>query len=69
MQSDGKKCNSNQKWNGDKYQCECKKYYWYKKDYVWNLSTCTCEIDMYLKSILDGSIFVCDEIKDVTNTI
>ena len=21
---DGGKCNSNQKWNNDKYQCECK---------------------------------------------
>ena len=21
---DGRKCNSNQKWNNDKWQCECK---------------------------------------------
>ena len=24
---DGGKCNSNQKWNNGKCQCECKKYY------------------------------------------
>ena len=28
---DGRKCNSNQKWNSDKCQCECKKHNTYEK--------------------------------------
>ena len=27
-------CNSNQKWNNDKCQCRCKKYFTCKKDYI-----------------------------------
>ena len=45
------KCNSNQKQNNDKYQCECKKYRTCKKEYSWNPSTCICENGKYLKSI------------------
>ena len=50
-------CNSKQKWNCDRYQCECKKLVdWNscEKGYMWNLSTCgynsnkTCEIGEYL---------------------
>ena len=28
---DGRKCNSNQKWNNDKCQCKCKKHNYVKK--------------------------------------
>ena len=34
---DRRKCNSNQWWNDDKCQCECKKRYVFEKDYVWNM--------------------------------
>ena len=33
---DGTKCNSNQWWNNDKSQCECKKHNICKEDYIWN---------------------------------
>ena len=33
---DGRKCNSNQNWNNDKCQYECKKYNVHEKDYTWN---------------------------------
>ena len=54
---DGRKCNSNQKWNNDRCQCECKKYNIYKKDYIWNPATCSCKNDKYLASIIDTKIF------------
>ena len=59
---DGKKCNSNQWWNNDKCQCECKKYHICDKDYAWNLATCNCENDNYLESIMDDSAIICDEV-------
>ena len=34
----GRKCNSNQKWNNDK----CKEYNACEKDYIWNPSVCIC---------------------------
>ena len=55
-------CNSNQKWNDETCQCECENYRMWKKDYSWNHSTCVCENDKYLKSIVDDSKIVCDEI-------
>ena len=41
-------CNSRQKWNDDKYKCECKELI--DKEirdnvFIWNLSTCECECD------------------------
>ena len=33
---DERKCNSNQWWNNDKCQFECKKHLICRKDYVWN---------------------------------
>ena len=43
---DGRKFNSNQKWNNDKCQCECKNlkvHHVCKKAYIWNPATCSCE--------------------------
>ena len=40
---DERKCNSNQWWNNDKCQYECKKHHIYEKDYIWNPSKCICE--------------------------
>ena len=45
-------CNSNQKWNNETCQCECKNYCTRKTDYSWNPSTCICEDDKYLKVFL-----------------
>ena len=36
----GRNCNSDQWWNNDKCQCECKKRHVCEKDYVWNSPTC-----------------------------
>ena len=55
-------CNSKQKWNNKIWQCECKNYCKYKKDYIWNPSACICENSKYLKSITDTSVTECDEI-------
>ena len=43
-------CNSNQKWNNKKRQCECKNYCTWKKDYSWNPSTYICNNSKYLNS-------------------
>ena len=59
---DGKKFNSNQCWNNDKYRCECEKHHACEKDYIWNLSTCSCKNGKYLGSIMDDSAITCDEI-------
>ena len=63
---DGRKCNSKQKWNNGKCQCECKnseEYDLCKKDYIWNAITCSCKNVKYLTSIIDNSVIACDEIK------
>ena len=68
-------CYSNQKWNNDKFQFQCKKYQKCKNDYNWNPSKSICENSAYLKIIADDLVIVCDVIisikhsADVTNTI
>ena len=52
---DGRKCNSDQWWNNDKCQRECKKHHLCQKDYIWNPPTCSCEKRKYLASIMDDS--------------
>ena len=69
---DGRKCNSNQKWNNNKYRCECKnlkEYPMCEKDYMWNPATCSCRNGHYLASISDDSVITCDEIIEKTETI
>ena len=67
---DGRKYNSNQCWNNDKRQCEYKKPYMCKKDYIQNPATCISKIGNYLEGIIDDSVILCDEIIDVeTKTI
>ena len=39
----GKKYNSDQWWNNNKCQCECKKRHVCEKDCIWNPSTYNCE--------------------------
>ena len=59
---DGRNCNSDQWWNNDKCRCECKKLHVCEKDYVWNPAICNYENGKYLKSIMDDSAIMCDEI-------
>ena len=49
-------------WNNDKCWCECKKCHVYKKDYVWNPSTCNCENGKYLASIMDNLVIICEDV-------
>ena len=53
--------NSDQKWNNETNQCECKNYRTCKKDYSWNPRTCICENSKYLKSIANDSVIACDD--------
>ena len=62
-------CNSSQKWNNNKCQCECKKYFTCKKRYSRNPGTCVCESCRYLKRIVDNSLIVCDEVINATNIL
>ena len=39
----GTTCNSNQKWNKETCQCECKSYCTCKKNYSLNPCTCICK--------------------------
>ena len=55
-----KKCNSDQCWNNDKCQCECKKIHVCDKDYVWNPDIFNCGNGKYLASIMDDSVITCD---------
>ena len=57
-----RKCNSNQWWNNDKCQCECKKRHICEKDYIWNPTTCSCGNGKCLATIIDDSAIICDEI-------
>ena len=62
---DGIKCNSNQKWNSNKCQCQCKnpkEYHVCKKDYIWNPATCSCKNGKHLASIIKDSIITYDEV-------
>ena len=52
----GRKCNSEQWWNNNKCQCECKKLLVCEKDYVWNPSKCNCENGKYLANIMSDYV-------------
>ena len=62
---DGRKCNSNRKWNNDKCRCECKKHHTCEKDYICNPATCSCNNGKYLANIVDNSVITCDKVIDV----
>ena len=57
---DGRKCNSNQKGNNGKCQCECKKHHTCERNYVCNPATCSCKNGKYFASIIDDSVIMCD---------
>ena len=60
-----KKYKSNQIWNNNKYQCESKKSgrNLHEKGFIWNPTTYMRKNGRYAKSIIDGYMIACDEIK------
>ena len=66
---DSTTCNSNQKGNNERCQCEWKNYHTCKKYYSWNPSTCICENDKYLKSFDDTSLNLYDKITKATDCV
>ena len=66
---DGRKCNSDQKWNNDKCRCECKKHHICEKEYIWNPAPCSCENGEYLASIINDSEIMWDEIIEETKRV
>ena len=53
---DSRKCNSNQKWNNDKCQCECKNkknHQTFEKIYIWNPGPFSYKNGKYLWSVID----------------
>ena len=62
-------CNSNQKWNDYKWQCEFKNCRTCQKDCSWNRNKDICETGKYLKSIIDSSVILCDEILNTTDSV
>ena len=69
---DGRKYNSNQKWNNDKCRFECKnskEHHACQKNYIWNPAICSCKNGKYLASISDDSVIMCDEIVGTTKSI
>ena len=66
---DGRKFNSNQKWNNGKCRCECKKHHTCEKYYIWNSATCSCKNRKYLANIIDDSVITSDEIIEETKTV
>ena len=63
---DVKKCNSNQKWNKDKYRCKCKnilqKIMSAKNIYIWNPATCSCKNGRFAGIIISDAVIMCGEI-------
>ena len=61
---DGRKYNSNQKWNKNKVDMSVK----IRKKITWNPDKCTCENGKYLTSIIDKSV-LCYETIETTKSI
>ena len=59
---DGRKFNSNQKFNSDKCRCECKKHV-YGKGFIRNPATCYGN-RKYLAGIIGDLVIMCDDIID-----
>ena len=69
---DGRKCDSNQKWNKNKHRSEFKnlnEHYVCVKNYIWNPTKWTCENGKYLGSIIVDSVVTCGEIIEATKTV
>ena len=62
---EGRKCNSNQKWNNDKCRCECKnpkEHNVCKRNYIKILATSAYENGKHSGRIIYASVITCDEI-------
>ena len=46
-----------------------KNYRVFKKDYIWNPATCSCQNGKYLASIIDDFVITCDQIIEETKVI
>ena len=72
MSFNGRKCNSNQKWNNDKCRFQCKNprgYHECKIDYIQYPATCSCGNGKYLASIISDSVIMCHEIINTTKKV
>ena len=68
----GRKCSSNQKWNNDKYWCECKnpkERHVCKKGYTWNPVACRLKNCENIASSIDDSVITFDEIVNVADSL
>ena len=68
---DGRKFNSDQKWNSNEFQCECKnlkEHHVCKKHYIWNPAAYSCENGKYVGNIIDNSVITCEKIVNITTT-
>ena len=63
----GRKYNSDQWWNNDKCQCECRKGHLCDEHYICIPATCSYEYRKYLAGIMDDSAMMCDEIIELDN--
>ena len=55
---DGRKCNSNEEWNNEKCQCECKKYKICEINYIRNPTTCSCKKILLITFLLVTIVFL-----------
>ena len=56
LKFDGRKCNSNQKWNDGKCRCESKKHDICEKIYIRKPNTCSCENGKNLANVTNDSL-------------
>ena len=62
-------CNSSKNGDNKTFQCESKNYCTCKKDHSWSRNTSICDNSRYLKSIINESVIVCNEIINVTEIV
>ena len=61
------KYNLNQKWNKHRWESKnLKDHHVCENNYIWDPATCSFENDKHLKSIIDNSVIMCDEIIEKT---
>ena len=57
---DDRKCNSDQWWSNNKYECEYKKHNTCEKDYIWNPATCSYKNGKDLVNVMNDSVITYD---------
>ena len=70
---DSKNCNSNEKWNNNKFRCDCKdskEHHVCKKCYIFNVAKCSFKTGKYVGSINEESVTICDKIiEEIKNVL